>query len=151
MRLSSTISSQATRAFEALRADGDHVAEDFDAELREKLLGHRADGDASGGFAGAGAFEDVAGVGKVVFDGAGQVGVAGAWARDGLVLRRDRPLSTGRDSVQFFQSALAMIMRDGGADGVAVTHAGDDVRRGRSRSSCGRRGQSPAAGAKVRD
>ena len=58
----------------------------------QELLDDRADGDAGGGFAGAGAFEDVAGVGKVVFDGAGEIGMAGPRAGDRLCASRDRRL-----------------------------------------------------------
>ena len=99
-------------AFEAAGADGDHVAQDFNAEMAQKLLDNGADGDTRGGFAGAGAFKDVAGVGQIVLNGAGEIGMAGAGARNRLVLR-GIAASTGMDSVQFFQSALAMIMAMG--------------------------------------
>ena len=101
------------------------MTQDFNPELGQELLDYGADGHPGRGFAGAGAFEDVAGVGQVVFDGSGEIGVAGAGARNGLVLRRvagfDRhgfgpvlPIGVGDDH------------GDGGADGVALAHSGDN-------------------------
>ena len=73
-------------SFEAHAADGDDVAGDIDAELDQQGFGDRAEGHARGGFAGAGALQDVAGIGEIVLDGAGQIGVSGAGAGDGLAL-----------------------------------------------------------------
>ena len=68
----------------------ERVAVEVDAEFGEQPLGDRAHGDARGGLAGAGAFEDVADVIEAVLDGAGEVGVAGAHARDAFDLGFDR-------------------------------------------------------------
>ena len=61
--------------------DGRHGC-DPDADGREELARDRADGDARGGFARAGAFEDVADVVVAVLDDAGEVGVTRARPRD---------------------------------------------------------------------
>src|SRR6266571_2941827 len=50
-------------------AGGDDVTEDFDAEFAQEKLGDRAERDASGGFAGGGALENIASFGKVVLQG----------------------------------------------------------------------------------
>ncbi len=74
----------------------------------------RTNGNASRGFPGAGTLKDVAGVGKIVLNGSGEVGVAGAQVTFHAGLwSAGSPPSTGRDSVQFFQSALAIIMATG--------------------------------------
>ena len=67
----------------------ERVAVEGDAELGEQPLGDRADGDAGGRFAGAGAFEHVADVVEAVLDGAREVGVAGTQAGDALDLGLD--------------------------------------------------------------
>ncbi len=137
-------------ALEPGRTHRDDMAQDFDTEVTEKLLDDGADGDARGGFTGAGTFEDIAGIGQVVFDGAGEVGVAGPGARDGLVLRG----IAGFDRQRFSPVLPVGVFDnqgDGRADRAAVPDAGYNTSRGRSRSSCVRRGHSPAGGAKVRD
>ena len=75
------MSSGALDGLDALAADFDDVAEGGDAELGEELLGECAGGDADGGFAGAGPFEDAAD-GAEEFHRAGEVAVAGAGARE---------------------------------------------------------------------
>ena len=67
-------------------AGGDDVTEDFDAEFAEEKFGDGAYGDTGGGLAGGGAFEDVASFREVVFQGAGEIGVAGAGRGNTLVL-----------------------------------------------------------------
>ena len=71
-------------------ADGKRVAVEGDAELVEEALGDAGNGNAGGGLAGAGAFEDVADVVEAVLDGAGEVSMTGAEARDALDLSLDR-------------------------------------------------------------
>ena len=72
-------------------------------KAREELAADGADGDAGGGLAGAGAFEDVAQVLAVVLEAAREVGVAGAGAGQGVGGRGegrrapcDRPSWRGR-------------------------------------------------------
>ncbi len=102
------------------------MAQNLDAEVTEKLLDNRPDGDARGGFAGAGAFEDVTGVRLVVFDRSGEIGVAGTRPRNRLVLCR----VAGFDR-QGFGPVLPVGVGDDhgdrGADGMAVANAGDNT------------------------
>ena len=58
------------------------MAEDADAELIEKCFGQRSNRHAGRSFTSAGAFQDVAGVVKIVFETAGQVGMAGSRTRE---------------------------------------------------------------------
>ena len=57
-------------------ADGQHVADDLDAELFEQPLRHGTHGNAHGRFPGARALQDVPDVGGPVLQGAGQVCMA---------------------------------------------------------------------------
>src|SRR5579863_7589715 len=68
-------------AIEAAGADRDHVAQNLDTEVPEKLLDDRADGDTRRGFASASPFENVTGLGKIVFNSAGEVGMPGPGTR----------------------------------------------------------------------
>src|SRR5437763_16667911 len=61
-------------------AQFDHMRTDFDAELFEQDLAHRAAGDPGHRLAGAGALQDVARVPAIVFERAREVGVAGTGA-----------------------------------------------------------------------
>ena len=92
----------------------------------EQRLGQRADGHARGGFAGAGALQNVAGVVEIVLDGAGEVGVAGPRAGDGLAACPSR--AVGIFDGQRFGPVLPVLVADedgdGRADGVRVAHAG---------------------------
>jgi hypothetical protein len=54
------------------------MAGDFGAELPKQQLGERTGSYARSGFASGGALEDIAGVVKIEFLRAGEVGVAGA-------------------------------------------------------------------------
>ncbi len=63
-------------------ADADDVAEHGNAERVDKLLGEGADRDARGGLARRGALEHVADIVEIVLEHAGQIGVAGARARN---------------------------------------------------------------------
>ena len=117
----------------------------------QKRLGQRADRHARRRFARAGALQDVARVVKIVLDGAGQIGVAGTRTGDRFAL------VLGAVDVfhgQRFGPVLPVLVadqdRDRRADGVGVPHAGRQSRRGRSRSSCARRGRSPAGAATAR-
>ena len=86
------------------------MTEDFDAEFAQKKLGDRADGNAGGGFAGRGAFEHVAGFGKVVFQGSGQIGVAGTRRADTLVFR-GIALADGQGFLPVFPVAVFQFAR----------------------------------------
>ena len=96
------------------------------AELAEQHLGEGSAGDAGGALAGAGAFEHVAGVGEVVLQGAGEVGVAGARAGDGLVLVGVARFD-GEDLFPVLPVVVGEGHGDGRADGFAVTDAAEDV------------------------
>ena len=108
--LSATNSSQVAARSSVRFADRDHMAQHADAELGQESLGQCADGDARSGFARAGAFQNIAGVMKVVFDRASQIGMSGPRARDRFLLDPRAPSmsSTGRASVQFFQSLFSI-------------------------------------------
>ena len=56
------------------------MAQNLDSEISEKYLAQRAGRDPSGGFAGAGPFQNVAGVGLIEFEGSGQIGMSGTRA-----------------------------------------------------------------------
>ena len=130
----------------------DHVAQDLDAELAEKGLGERAGSDARGGLTRAGALEDIARVVKIVLERAGKVGMA-----------RTRP---GK-RLLFVLGALGVLYRQHFGPVLPVLGCGSGSlrasrwsasgarrrrsRRDRFRSSCGRRGRSPAGGGAVRD
>ena len=112
-------------AGQAFCSDGDYVTEDFDAKAAKELLGHGSDGDAGGGFTGTGAFENVAGIGKVVFDGAREIGMAGTRAGDGLV-EGGIALFDGKDFDPVLPVGVGDNHGDGGSDGTALANAGDD-------------------------
>ena len=102
------------------------MAGDFDVEGAEEHFGEGAAGYAGGGFAGGGALEDVAGVGEVVLEGAGEVGVAGARAGYGFVFGRIAGLD-GEDLFPVLPVVVGEGHGDGRADGMAVADAGEDV------------------------
>ena len=93
---------------------------------RQKKFGDGADGDAGGGFAGGGAFENVAGFGKVVFQGSGEVGVAGAGRGDAFVFG-GIAVADGQGFLPVFPVAIFELDGDGRADGHALAHAGKNV------------------------
>ena len=102
------------------------MAEDFDAEFAQEKFGDGADGDARGGFAGGGALENVAGFGEIVFQGSGEIGVAGAGRGDALVFC-GIAVADGQRFLPIFPVAIGDLHGDRGADGDAVTNAGEDV------------------------
>jgi hypothetical protein len=105
------------------------VAQDEYAELVEESFGQGADGYASRRFAGAGAFENVAGFGEVVFDGAGEVGVAGARAGDGLLLVFGAiDVFDGQDASPVFPVLVYNNDTDRRADGFRMANPADDAR-----------------------
>ena len=67
-------------------ASCDYVTEHFDAEFAEEELSQSSNCYACGGFAGRGALENISGFGEVVLQGSSEVGVAGAWRGNALVL-----------------------------------------------------------------
>src|SRR5690606_1960671 len=97
--------------------DGAHEAEGLDAEGAEEAAGDGAGGDAGGGLTGAGALERCAAVGGEPLGAAGEVGVAWAGTVDGGRAQRvvDARILVGDAEGQ------------GGADGAAAAHAGDDL------------------------
>jgi hypothetical protein len=118
--------SQGTCPAKETLAGGDHVTEDFDAEFAQEKLGDRSDGDAGGGFAGGGAFENVAGFGEVVLQGSGEVGVAGAGRRDALVFR-GIAFADRQRFLPVFPVAVFELDGNGRSDGHAVAYAGKNV------------------------
>ena len=107
-------------------AGGDDVAENFDAEFLQKKFGDGADGHAGGGFAGGGALEHVAGFGEIVFQGSGEIGVAGARRGDALVLG-GIAFAYGQGFLPVFPVAIFELHGDGRADGHSLAHAGKNV------------------------
>jgi hypothetical protein len=107
-------------------AGGDHVAEDFDAKFAKKEFGDGSDGDAGGGFAGGGALEDVAGLEEVVLQSSGEIGVAGAWRGDALVLG-GISLADGERFLPVFPVAIFEQDGDGRADSQSMANAGENV------------------------
>ncbi len=120
------ISSQRGGAVKLDAAYADDVAGDFNAQGAQQQLGKGSGGYARGGLAGRGALQHVAGVGEVVFESAGKVGVARPRRSDGLVLGR----VAGFDRELFFPVlpvAVDDLDGDGRADGLAVAHAAEHV------------------------
>ena len=68
-------------------ADGDYVAQYFDAQLAQQQLGQRSGGDAGSRLACGSALQNVAGLAEVVLHRPGEIGVAGP--------RRGHPLMFG--------------------------------------------------------
>ncbi len=94
--------------------------------LASNCLASAPTGDAGGGFTGAGSFQNVAGVGEIVFDGAGEIGMAGARARDGFVMR-----GIARFNREGFGPVFPVGVGNNHGSAASrwfgVTHAGDDV------------------------
>ena len=106
-------------------ADRCSVRVDSNAELLEKPPADGSDRDARGGFAGGGAFEDVADVVEAVLHRAGEVGVAGAQACDALgvsLVRADL-----HDFAPVVPDAVGDNHRDGAAQRAAVADAADEL------------------------
>ncbi len=102
------------------------MAENFDAEFLQEEFGDGAQGYAGGGFAGGGALEDVAGFGEVVFQGSGEIGVAGAGRGDAFVFG-GVALRDGKRFLPVFPVAIFELNGDGRADGLALADAGENV------------------------
>ena len=107
-------------------ADADDVAGDFDAQDFEQQLGDGAGGDPRGRLAGRCPLEHIAGVGKIVLERAGKVGVAGPRRGHGLVLCGIAG-SDGQDLGPVLPVAVFDFDGNRRADGLAVAHAGEDV------------------------
>ena len=102
----------------------DDVAEHADAKLRQKCFGERAHRDPGRGFARAGAFQDVAGVVEIVFDGARQVGMTGPRTRHRLLLVfRAIDVFHRKRFGPVFPIFVLDNDRDGRADGLRVADA----------------------------
>src|SRR5580704_11737761 len=104
------------------------MAENVDAEFAEESLCEGADGNTRRRFAGGSALEDIASLGKVVLQSAGQVGMTRAG--------RSYPLVPGRVALAYGQGLLPVLPvsvfkldRDGRANCHAVSDAGEDVSR----------------------
>ncbi len=107
-------------------ADAGNVAGNLDAEGAQEHLGDGSAGYAGGGLAGGGALEDIAGVGEVVLEGAGEVCMAGAWGRYRLMLVRIA-FGHGKDLFPVLPVLVGQGHGDGRADGVAMADAGENV------------------------
>jgi hypothetical protein len=107
-------------------AGGDDVAEHLDAEFAQEEFGERSDGDAGSGLAGGGALENVAGFGKIVFQGSGEIGVARAGGGDPLVFCGIAS-GDGEGFLPIFPVAIGDLQGDGGTDGDGVSNAGENV------------------------
>ena len=114
-------------ALEAHRAHRDDMAEHVDAEFRQQGFGDRADGHPRGGLAGAGAFQNVPRVVKIVLDGAGEVGMSGPRPGDRLTLVLAAVEVFHRQSLgPVLPVFVADEDGDGRADGAGVADSGDD-------------------------
>ena len=107
-------------------AYADDVAGHFDAQRPQHQLGQGSGGHAAGRFAGRSAFQHVAGVGKVVLESAGKVGVAGPRRSDRLVQGRIAGLD-GQLIFPVLPVAVHDFDRNRRAYGLAVAHAGKHV------------------------
>ena len=119
------------RVADRRRPDVDDVRDDADAELSEKLLADGTDRHARRRFTRAGALEDVADIGVVVFHDAGEVDVAGARPRDGRAvvagrLGRRRSFH-GHRPLPVLPVLIGNHQRDRRTRGHAVTDAANDV------------------------
>ncbi len=117
------------RTFHADGTDRDDVAEHPDSELPEQRLGQSADRHSRRGLPGAGAFEDVTGIVKIVLDGAGQVGMSRPGTGDRPPFIRSAVGVLHRES---FSPVLPVLIPDengdGGADGPRIPHTGHNFR-----------------------
>jgi hypothetical protein len=103
------------------------MAGDFRAELAQQEFGESGCGYTRGGFAGGGAFEDVARVVEIKFLRAGEIGVTGA-GRDEFFLRRIvfGSVFDGENFLPIGPVAIFDTQRDGGADRFSVADSGED-------------------------
>ncbi len=104
------------------------MTSDADAELAQEPLADRRRRDARRGLASRGALENVARVVAIVLEEAGEVGVAGAHARD-RALARNAGVGVGRgvhDLLPVLPVAIADQHRDRRADRLAGADAGQE-------------------------
>ncbi len=106
------ISSQWDRA-PARPAHSDDVAGDLNSQRLQKDLGEGSAGNPRGGLPRGSPFEHVTCIREIELQRSGEVRMAGARRRDGLMLGRIAGSSTGRISSQFFQSWLAISIATG--------------------------------------
>ena len=103
------------------------MAQNFNAELPQKLLGESPDRHPRRRLASAGPFQDVARVRKVVFDRAGEIGMSGTGSSHGLPERRIAAFDR-----QVFGPVLPIGVadddRDRRADRLRMANAGHDLR-----------------------
>src|SRR5882762_4741843 len=99
------------------------MAENFDAEFAQEEFGESSHRYAGGGLAGRGALQNVAGLGKVVLQGSGQVGVSGARRSDTFVLGRIA-FGHGQGFLPVFPVSVFELNGDGRTDGATLTYAG---------------------------
>ena len=102
------------------------MAGDFDVERPQHQLGQSSGGNARRGLAGRGALQHVAAVGKVVLEGAGQIGMAGTRRGDGLVQRGVAGLDR-QFRLPVLPVAVDELDGDGRTDRLAVAHAAEHV------------------------
>src|SRR6187402_32395 len=115
------------RALQLCLSDADDMREDLNAEFAQKHLGDGSARNARRGLARRSAFEDVARIGKVVLQCARQIGVAGAGRGHCLVLLRIAAFD-GKDLFPVLPVAIGYLHGDGRTDGLAMAHAGADMR-----------------------
>src|SRR6267378_4432612 len=103
-----------------------HVTTDLDPELTQQDLADGAAGDARDSLAGAGALQDVAGIGAVVLERPGQVGMSGARAGHLAAPLAARGVGLGSHHVlPVLPVAIPDEHGDGGAEGLTGAHAGE--------------------------
>ena len=102
------------------------VAGHFNTQSPQQQLGQGSGSHAGSGFAGRCALQHVAGVGKVVLEGTGQVGVTGTRRGDRLVLGRVAGFD-GQLLFPVFPVAVDDFNGNRRADGLALAHAGENV------------------------
>src|SRR6266705_5248109 len=101
-----------------------HMRRDFDAELLQEHLAHRAAGHSGHRFPGARALQDVARVLAVVLEGAREIRVAGARTRHlAAPLAAGGVRFGGHHVLPVLPIAIPHELRDGGAEGLTGPHA----------------------------
>ncbi len=109
-------------------AYGNYVAQDLNPKLAQEQLGHCADSDARRRLARRGALQRITRLRKVVLERRRQISVSGTWRCYSLVLCRIT-LADGQGLLPVLPVAVLEQHGDRRANGLAVTHTGDNVRR----------------------
>src|SRR5579862_4570626 len=102
------------------------VAEYFDAEVPEENFGDGSKRDSSGSFTGAGALENVSGIGMVVFKRPSEIGMSGPGTRQPpFGCRVAGNLASRHDFFPIRPVPVFDHHGDGAADGLSVPHPGE--------------------------